>query len=447
MSSTANVASGWGVPSRRIFGGATDTLRRVPSFGQTLTRGDRWLWFVAVAAIYLETVVYVEPAPVDAIIMFCLVVALLSGKIDFSRVGATALVCVNLFGLMCLVSMYEPMDMGRAVSYISTTLYLIVSWLVFVGLFGRYGKPLMVRLLNAYSITGLISALLGAGAYFKVIPFQDTLLLNGRARGLFKDCNVYGPFFVPIVLFAIVRLTDRRAAIGAKVWQALLLAAALLAILLSYSRGCWLNLGVAIAVFLAGQICLAPAAQRQRELLKNGLVLAVGVAAVTLVLNIPMIHEMTNSRVNAGHTQYYDGLRFATQDLAIETAKTRPLGIGPGQSEVVFQFSTHNLYLRVLSENGPLALLGLLGFMAANMLRCVTLMRSAVDPWIRGIALAVFASIAGHIANSFVIDTLHWRSVWFIYSLPWVSMPLYRYARGMRATNYIPFRVAQPVRL
>jgi len=62
-------------------------------------------------------------------------------------------------------------------------------------------------------------------------------------------------------------------------------------------------------------------------------------------------------------------------------------------------------------------------------------MRHAADPWIREVNLAVFACICGHLVNSFVIDTVHWRHIWFIYGLPWVSAPLYRYIRTVRAGN------------
>jgi hypothetical protein len=442
MSSTANVASVWGVPRR-----STHAPRGNLSFTPVLTRGDRLIWLIAIIAIYLETVVYIEPAPVDGVIVGCLIVALLSGKIDFSRIGAVAIVSVNFFGLMCLISLYEAVDVGRAVSYLAVTLYLISSWLFFAGLLGRYGKPLLTKLINAYSITGLVSALLGAGAYFHVIPYQDILLLNGRARGLFKDCNVYGPFFVPMAFYALVRIADRREGVRAKAWQAIVLAAALLAMVLSYSRGCWLNFGVALAVFFAGQIFLAPPQERRRELVRNVTAVAVAGVGLLLFLNIPMIHEMMNSRVNEGHTQYYDSMRFATQELALESAKSRPFGIGPGQSEIVFLFSTHSVYLRVLSENGPLALLALLIFMGSAMYRCVALMRLAVDPWIRGFGLAVFACIVGNIANSFVIDSLHWRSVWLLYSLPWVMTPLARYVRAVPAMNRTVLRGAQAAQM
>jgi hypothetical protein len=406
----------------------------VPRFLQ-LSAGDRLLQAVVFLAMILEIVVFIEPAPVDAVIVLCLVAAALSGKLDFSGVGAAALASISLFAVMNLVSLYDAFDPGKAIAYVAVTLYLIGSLLLFAGLVGRYGKPLMIRLIAAYSIAGLISALLGAGGYFHLLPFQDRLLLNGRARGLFKDCNVYGPFFVPMALFALPRLMDLRSAVRQRLWQGVLFAAALLAMLLSFSRACWANFGVAAAVFLTGQFLLAPGRERTRGLAGKAGILLAGTVAVLLLLNVPAVNSMLKVRVNSNRLQDYDRVRFATQSLALEAAETHPFGIGPGQSEAVFDYSTHSMYLRILAENGVFALAALLAFIAATLARCLTSMRHAADPWIREVNLAVFACICGHLVNSFVIDTVHWRHIWFIYALPWVSAPLHRYIRTVPAGN------------
>ncbi len=329
---------------------------------QQLTAGDRFLQTVVFIAMILEIVVFIEPAPVDALIIVCLVAAALAGKLDFSGVGAAGLAFIGMFAVMNLVSLYDAFDPGRATSYVAVTLYLVASWLLFAGLVGRYGKPLMATLISAYSIAGLISALLGAGGYFHVLPFQDLLLLNGRARGLFKDCNVYGPFFVPMALFALPRLMDNRSASRKRIWQGVLFAAAVLGMLLSFSRACWINFGVALAVLLTGQFLLLPSRERTRGLTGKAGVLLAGVTAVVLLLNVPAVHSMLTLRVNSNRLQDYDRVRFATQSLALEAAETHPFGIGPGQSEEVFDYATHSMYLRILCRKRPVALAALLAF-------------------------------------------------------------------------------------
>jgi O-antigen ligase len=157
-----------------------------------------------------------------------------------------------------------------------------------------------------------------------------------------------------------------------------------------------------------------------------GLVVAGGLL-IGLVLTTSGASGMMAVRLNRGGLQDYDRVRFATQRLALQTAEERPLGVGPGQAEVVFQYSTHSLYMRVLSENGMVALLALLVFIAATAWRAVQLARYAPDRWVRDVNLAAFASIAGHMVNSAVIDTVHWRHIWFILALPWAcTLPQWR---------------------
>lgn len=423
------------------------TLPRVPF----LTAGDQLLHSLVILAMILEIVVVIEPAPVDAVIVICLGAALLAGKLDFSQVSVPALVFIGIFSFMNVVSLYDTFDPAHATEYVAITLYLVGSWLLFAGLIGRYGKSLAQRLISAYCLAGLFSSLLGIAGYFHLVPFWSQLLLNGRARGLFKDCNVYGPYFVPMALFALVKLIDRRSAVKERVWQGVLFAAAILAILLCFSRACWLNLGVGLVVLLAGQFMLAPKGERTRGLMGKAGILGAGVIGIVLLLNVPAIHSMLTIRVNSDRLQDYDRVRFATQSVALEAAKAHPFGIGPGQSEAVFDYSTHSMYLRILVENGILALAAVLAFIAVTMRRCLILMRHAADPRIRDICLVVFACICGHLVNSFVIDTVHWRNIWFIYALPWVPAPVFRYfrtavARRQVAPRYAPARAPALVR-
>jgi O-antigen ligase len=375
-------------------------------------------------AMLLEIVVFVEPAPVDAAILFCIGLCVLLGKFSLAAVGNLPLISLTVFVLANLISMYDPLDPDRALWYVLVTLYLVGSWFFFVGLIGRYGQPIMARLINTYCFAGLLSAVLGVGGYFHLLPFQDLLLTGGRARGLFKDPNVYGPYLVPVALFA---LTWSAGAIGWRLKAAFfsLFLVTVAAILLCFSRACWINFAVALIVFFAGQLLLPGAARQVRRRLRVAAVaVAVSAVAVVLLLNIPAARDMLAQRVTSSGLQNYDRIRFATQSLALETAEQRPLGIGPGQSEVLFNYSTHSMYLRVLSENGSIALLALLIFIGATMARSITLIRQAENPWLREINVVVLATIAGHLVNSFVIDTVHWRHIWFIYSLPWVSAQL-----------------------
>jgi hypothetical protein len=223
------------------------TGESAPTAGEWVFRG------LVILTMCLEIVVFIEPAPVDVLIVFCLGLAAALGKLDFRAVPTKPFVALAVFALANLISMYDPLDPARAAWYVFVTLYLVASWLFFTGLAGRYGQPMITTLINTYCVAGLFSAFLGIGGYLHLLPYQDTLLLQGRARGLFKDCNVYGPYFVPMALFALTRLLKRRVAWSAKLFASLIFLASLVAMLLSFSRACWLNFGVAMLVFFTAQ--------------------------------------------------------------------------------------------------------------------------------------------------------------------------------------------------
>jgi len=384
---------------------------------------DRVFRGLVIFAMLLEIVVFVEPAPVDVMLLLCLTLGLIWGKLKFTQITTLPLVGLAGFALFNLISMADAYDPERAVWYVFVTLYLIVSWFLFVGLMGRYGKPMVATLLYAYCAAGVISAFLGAGGYLHFLPYQDILLLNQRARGLFKDCNVYGPYFVPIVMLALVRSMGDRTLFRSKIAWLTLFFTALIGMFLSFSRACWLNCAVTLVVlFAVQQIFMSSGAAARRRLRVGAFVVVAGALCVLILINVPSVKQMLAIRVTSNGLQDYDRVRFATQDLASRAAEEHPLGIGPGQAELIFGYATHSMYMRILSENGVLALAALLVFIAITTWRALKNIRYGRDEWMREVNLVVFACIIGHLVNSLFIDTVHWRHIWFIYALPWAPM-------------------------
>ena len=410
------------------------------------TFGERLFQMLVIGSVLLEIVVFHEPAPVDAVIIFALGLGLFLGNLDFSTVTKWSVVCLAIFALGNLASMYDPFDLTRAVWYVFVTMYLIGSWFFFVGVIGRYGTGFMSVLIDTYCFAGLVSALLGIGGYFHLLPHENLLLLQGRARGLFKDCNVFGPFLVPVALFALTKLMNPKSTGAAKASALISFLAGVVAMLVCFSRACWLNLGVAIVVFFGLHAMLAYSGKRVLPRIRTGVLVVVagGVASVVL-MNTAAVKDMMAVRVTQNGLQKYDRIRFATQLLSLDVAEERPLGIGPGQAELVFGYATHSMYLRILSENGVIALLALLGFIGATIGRSWTVMQHTRNPWVRELNVVILACIAGHLVNSVVIDTVHWRHIWFIYALPWANVRLPSSVLRRRVMQPAPILATQPL--
>ena len=106
----------------------------------------------------------------------------------------------------------------------------------------------------------MAAALGGIAGYFDLVPGAHELMTRwGRATGFFKDPNVFGPFLIPALVYALSRLS------GAPLRKSLLPLGVLgvvgFAILLSFSRGAWFNLAVAV-----GLLRRAPRPDRAQQL-------------------------------------------------------------------------------------------------------------------------------------------------------------------------------------
>ena len=64
--------------------------------------------------------------------------------------------------------------------------------------------------------------------------------------------------------------------------------------------------------------------------------------------------------------QQYDTERFSAQRTGIDLATQKPLGIGPGQFEVVSPLSTHSIYVRILAEQGVLGFMVVLALLLSH---------------------------------------------------------------------------------
>lgn len=228
-----------------------------------------------------------------------------------------------------------------------------------------------------------------------------------RVKGLFKDPNVFGPFLIPIALYAysLIDKPDGKK----KLWWLAVLAILSLGIFLSFSRAAWGNFLLSIFVYSGFRFILEPSLKVIGKFLLT-MILLFGL--FTYVLSIPFVNDMFNERFEY---QYYDDDRFSNQGVAVGVGLSNPLGIGPGQYEETIGYATHNSFLRVLSENGIIGFIGYTAFLIATLYRSTRLVMATKNPFF----IVILASAVGLVLNGLVVDTLHWRHFWFIFAIPW----------------------------
>jgi len=158
---------------------------------------------------------------------------------------------------------------------------------------------------------------------------------------------------------------------------------------------------------------------RRNLLVLVALAIIVG-AAIVYAMTIPQVREVAAYRADI---QDYDAGRFANYYAALWLGLGNPLGVGPGQSFLYLDYATHNLFLRLLSENGVIGLISLTAFLLLTLVRSVTLSQRGTNRFQRSMFALVAATLCGSLLNSLAIDTLHWRHLWLLLALGW--MPLW----------------------
>jgi len=257
------------------------------------------------------TVVLIEPAPIDIGLILLLVAGLLFNKLEFRNTHALPMLLLGLVAAANLISTPGAADTTRAIWYGSVTLYLLCSWVFFVGLITRHGFRAITLLMNAYVFAGLFSATVSTLAYFHLIPFQDVLLLYGRPKGLFKDPNVYGPYMIPVAIYAFANINMRGKRAASKAFWICAFFLATAGVFLSFSRACWMSYAVSLTVYFALDLLGGTWKDASRKLLNVSIVLVLLGTTVLASIAIPQISYMMSLRLGSSGLQGYDQDRFA----------------------------------------------------------------------------------------------------------------------------------------
>jgi O-antigen ligase len=356
-------------------------------------------------------VVRVEPAPADAVLGILAALAIATGQVDLRRVPASILALLVILLALNVVSMTAAAQLGPALRFFAITLFLVVL-AVWLATHLRTPERMQV-VIRAYVAGAAAASLLAVAALFVAFPGHE-LLAESRARGFFKDPNVFGPFLIPAALIALEEtLRPRVLGVGRRT-SAALFAVLALGILFAYSRAGWLNLAVALAAMLLVFSLRAGGARVVAATLALALV-AAGLAGAALAFTGSVSFLEERARVQA-----YDSERFSAQAGGVELGLGHAVGIGPGQFELTRPVSAHSIYVRVLAEQGVLGLATLVALLAGTLALAVRNALVGADAHGVG-AAALLGAWCGLLVNGAFVDTLHWRHLWLVAALIWVA--------------------------
>jgi hypothetical protein len=395
-----------------------------PSWAVVLLVGLGMLGLLALALARYEAavalgfllfgVVAVEPAPPDGVFAVVIIVSLLTGRFSLARVPLSIFALLGAFIFLNFLSAIEAIDPGAAARFMTITIYLAVFAVWFTSYLTSERRARNV--VRAYVGPAVLFGLLASVALFLPIPGADQLLhyKGTRATGLFEDPNVFGPFLIPAALILLEETLTPRLLHSSRTMKMVMFLILTSGVLFSYSRAAWANYLVAVVCLL---VILAVRRGGGRKAVAVLVLLFVTGLAVAGTLAVTGSVGFLEDRARF---QSYDIERFGAQRTGIELAERYPVGIGPGQFEVVVPISTHSTYVRALAEQGVLGMIVIIALFLATFLFAA---RNAVlgrDSYGIGSA-ALLAAWVGLMINSFVVDTLHWRHLWFVAALIWVG--------------------------
>jgi hypothetical protein len=362
--------------------------------------------------VFLLAAVRFEPAPTDLVFAVLIIVGVTTGRVDFSRFPPSAALLTGAFLTLNLVSAVDVPDPARAAAFFSITFYVAVFglWLASYVTSVRVARGVA----RAYIAAATASALLSTLALLLPIPGHDLFTRIGRAEGLFKDPNVFGPFLVPAALILMEEILVPRLLTARRSTKIAAFLALTLGVLFSYSRAAWLNLGIGVLVVL---VILALRRGGGRQAARAFAVVLAAAAAITAAVAFTGSVTFLEQRARI---QTYDATRFGAQSESIHWAERYPFGIGPGQFERYAGISVHSTYARALAEEGLPGFLVIVALMLATFVSAGRNAMAGRDTYGIGSA-ALLGAWCGILVNSIFVDTLHWRHLWAVAALIWAG--------------------------
>jgi len=362
-------------------------------------------------------IVFIEPSPYELVTLIAAVLFFATG-LRLRLVFMPLLLLIVSLNLGYSIGAIPLLDQSDVFSWIVTSWYMAFTVIFLAMVFSEDTTARLDMLRRGLMVGAMIASLAGIAGYFNLVPGgHDLLTLYERARGTFKDPNVFGAFLILPALFAL------QAVVTARFFKAFRNAIAFsiisLAILLAFSRAAWGGLILTSAFMLALMVLTSRSrSERSRIVLITMLAVVAAAALLAVLLSFNSIDEMFRQR--ASFDQSYDEGRFGRfgrHILGAQMALDLPFGIGPLQFHRYFPEDTHNSYLNAFMSGGWLSGICypalvfttvILGF--KNLLVRV--------PWQRAY-LAIFAAFLGTVGENFIIDTDHWRHFWMMLGAMW----------------------------
>lgn len=375
-------------------------------------------WLVALALL-ASSVVFSEPAPADLLMMGVIVGVPVLGVAHFGRVAKLNLVMWLVIVALGLAGASMSTVMPVAIVHQFVTLYLAIGAFVLAGYVAADPEPRFRLVIWCYVIGCMIACAAAFAGYFNLIPSTRDLFTHyERARGTFKDPNVFGAALAPGLVLAVwMTLRDRIGKLPIAGGVAIVLA---LGLLISFSRGAWFSAFVSVAILAWVTLVMS---RRQSDVRRFMMVAALGTGALIVslsaALQIDAVRDLMDQRasLDQSYDEGPDG-RFGGQEKAKRLILDNPFGIGTHTfRETYHHEEPHNVYMSMFLNAGWV---GGLFYIVSVLATLFVGLRGAFDRTnLQGPFLIASAAFAGLALEGLIIDSDHWRHFFIFMGLIW----------------------------
>ena len=391
---------------------AIDRPRRVLTT-RAIRNASVWMLFAS------SWLVFIEPAPFEIAFAAVFAVFLLTG-LTISILFLPLIVLLLGYNIGGALSLLEVAEESRAVWFVVISVYMGVMAIVIACIFAEDTQRRLELMKSGYILAAVIASAAGIIGYFDIGGTAELLTLYNRAKGTFKDPNVYGTFVVmPLVLLVqgFFLGTHKRPLIAA-----FALFVITTGLFLSFSRGAWAVAAGGVLLCLLLSFVTARTAKQRIRIVAMAIV---GTAAFAAFLIVALQFEAISSvfEVRASLDQSYDQGetgRFGNQRRSIPLLLELPNGFGPLMFREYFPEDPHNTFLNAFASYGWLGGLSYLGLTGATMLVGWTLVFRRT-PWQQD-SIAIWSALFLLILQGLQIDTDHWRHFYVQLGLTWGLM-------------------------
>lgn len=323
-------------------------------------------------------------------------------------------VLMLLFQIGGVIALFQVFDEPKTKMYVVVSLFMGANAIFYALVLSRYPLERFSAIKTGYILTAVFAALLGIAGYFGVMG--ETLTLYGRAKGLFKDPNVFAPFLVlPMILMLQDILTGKNRNFF---FLAPPFGIILIALLLAFSRAAWAHFLLSAGLTVLFLLVLSPSARLRVRVVVMSIIAAAALGAgLVTILAIPSINKIFLARLSLQSYDTGPGGRFTNQLQSLPMILDNPLGLGPFKFGEIFHVDTHNTYLNAFFSYGWL---GWAGYVMLVLLTWLFGLRALMkpSPYQRPLG-ALLATYIGLSLMSFVIDSDHWRHYFLILGCVW----------------------------